>query len=193
MPCQTGFVKMIIRPLVQSDLSEILQFADKNVGLGYFSMTELLEIFKKSQKNGKMCSLVLSDGNTIQGMRLSYPPGNWEHGKGHGLSPAKWPHPLAETAYFQSLFLAPQVQAQGWGGKLSKAAIDILKEVGARGVVCHAWKESPHNSSVRYLEGIGFQSMAEYPKYWRDVQYNCTRCKRPPCQCTAVEMYLELK
>jgi ribosomal protein S18 acetylase RimI-like enzyme len=186
-------MKMIIRPLVESDLSEILQFADKNVGLGYFSMTELLEIYKKSLKDGKMCSLVLSDGNEIQGMRLSYPPGNWQHGKGHGLSPQKWPRPLSETAYFQSLFLAPPVQAQGWGGRLSRAAMQVLKEVGAKGIVCHAWKESPHNSSVRYLEGIGFQRMAEYPKYWRDVQYNCTRCKRPPCQCTAVEMYLELK
>jgi ribosomal protein S18 acetylase RimI-like enzyme len=183
----------IIRPLTESDLPEILKFADQNVGLGYFSISELQEIYRRSAKDNKVCSLLLTDGSEILGMRLSYPPGNWEHGKGKGLSPLKWPYPISETAYFQSLFLAPKVQAQGWGGKLSREAIKILKEIGSKGIVCHAWKESPHNSSVRYLEGLGFQSVAEYPKYWREVQYNCTRCKKPPCQCTAVEMYLELK
>ena len=184
---------MIIRPIVESDLPELLVFTDKNVGEGYYTSTELNDIYRRSQSKGKMCSLVLTDGQEILGMRLSYPPGNWQSGKGKGLSPDKWPHPLSETAYFQSLFLVSSVQGKGWGGKLSEAAIGVLREVGAKGIVCHAWKESPHNSSVRYLAGIGFQSIHEYPKYWRDVQYNCTRCKRPPCQCTAVEMYLELK
>jgi GNAT superfamily N-acetyltransferase len=126
-------------------------------------------------------------------MRLTYPPGQWEHGKGHGLEPRKWPHAISETGYFQSLFLASDLQGHGWGGKISQAALAILKETGAKGVVCHSWKESPNNSSTRYLLKLGFTPVADHPLYWKDVDYNCTRCLKPPCQCTAQEMYLDLE
>ena len=186
-----------MEPLARRDLGLLKEFTDRTIGAGYYSEKELEEIFDKSEseKSGsaKMCSLLLRDpSGEILGVRFTYPPGRWSRGKGEGLNPSRWPHPIEQTAYFQSLFLSDKVQGQGWGSKLSNASIGILKTVGARGAVCHSWKESPFNSSSKYLEKMGFQKIAEHPLYWQHVDYNCTRCLKPPCQCTAVEMYLDI-
>ena len=176
------------------DLPAVKRFTDREIGENYYSAEELNDVFRRSQFKGVMCSLVLeNEDGEVCGMRLTYPPGQWEHGKGKGLLPAKWPHRLEETAYFQSLFLSSKLQGQGWGGKMSQRALSILREIGAKGVVCHSWKESPNNSSTRYLLKLGFKSVADHPLYWSDIDYNCTRCLKPPCQCTAQEMYLDLE
>jgi ribosomal protein S18 acetylase RimI-like enzyme len=183
-----------MRELEQGDLEPLRHFTDREIGAGYYSAEELTDIFARSGAAGVMCSLVLinQDGE-IGAVRFSYPPGTWDHGKGHGLHPEKWPHAQNQTGYFQSLFIAANLQGQGWGGKLSLASLDRLKKTGAKGVVCHSWMESPNNSSTKYLLKLGFQVVAEHPLYWKDVDYNCTRCLRPPCQCTALEMYLDLE
>jgi len=190
MPNQGHYV---IEELKLSDLPALKQFTDREIGSGYYTEAEIEEIFRKSQKNGHMCSFVLKKNDEIFGVRFTYPPGNWSHGKGDGLSVDKWPFSLQDTAYFQSLFLSSKVQGQGWGGKLSAQAIQVLKEIGAKGIVCHSWKESPNNSSSKYLEKMGFEKIAEHPLYWQYVNYNCTICGKPPCQCTAIEMYLKLE
>jgi N-acetylglutamate synthase-like GNAT family acetyltransferase len=188
-----------IVPLEHADLVALKAFTDRTIGEGYYSAKELEEIFEKSSaddRDGKrhMCSLLLrGDAGEILGVRFSYPPGKWSKGKGEGLNPAAWPRKVETTGYFQSLFLSDKVQGQGWGAKLSLASIAVLKKIGASGVVCHSWKESPFNSSSKYLEKMGFQKIAEHPLYWQHVNYNCTRCLKPPCLCTAVEMYLDIE
>lgn len=192
---------LTIQNLRREDLPRLQVFTDRAIGKGYYSLQELEDIYERSHAVGRdglehMCSLVLRDGDEILGVRITYAPGKWDHGKGegenHGLHVDRWPHPLSETGYFQSLFLADEVQGEGWGPKLSLTSIEQLKKLGARGVVCHSWKESPHNSSVRYLEKLGFAKIAEHPLYWQHVNYNCPRCGPPPCQCTAIEMYLDI-
>lgn len=201
-PSTIGSKVLRIEPLEHRDLGRLKEFTDRTIGAGYYSEKELEEIFEKSvaanlepRKSGsaQMCSLLLRDlDGEILGVRFTYPPGRWSRGKGEGLNSSKWPHTIEETAYFQSLFLSDKIQGQGWGSKLSYASIEVLKTVGAKGVVCHSWKESPFNSSSKYLEKMGFQKIAEHPLYWQHVNYNCTRCLKPPCQCTAVEMYLDI-
>ncbi|HRK07167.1 MAG TPA: GNAT family N-acetyltransferase [Pseudobdellovibrionaceae bacterium] len=189
-----------IRALRAEDLEALRRFTDQAIGEGYYSLDEVREVLRRSTLNGEVFTLVLvrPDEATgqlekIVGARLTYPPGQWNHGKGKGLSPAAWPHPLQRTAYFQSLFLADELRGQGWGGRLSRAAIQLLRQkTSTLGIVTHSWKESPDNSSTRYLQKLGFQKITEYPEYWRDVDYNCTRCLKPPCLCTAQEMYLDL-
>lgn len=182
-----------IRPFKKEDLEAIRQFTDREIGAGYYTTKELQEIFEKSSKNGTMCSLLLeNEFNEIMAVRISYPPNQWKHGKGKALRSEKWPHLLEQTAYFQSLFIANELQGQGWGGRLSQESLYVLKEIGAKGVVCHSWKESPNDSSTRYLKKLGFELIEEHPEYWKDVDYNCTRCGKPPCKCTAQEMYLDL-
>lgn len=183
-----------IRPLEIGDLSAVQVFTDQEIGAGYYSKQELEGIFKRSQKNGEMFTLVLENADgAIKGIRITYPPGQWEHGKGKGLEPHKWPQDFKDTAYFQSLFLSNDVQAQGWGGRMSLAAIELLRKAGTKGIVCHSWKESPNNSSTRYLVKLGFEFISEHKEYWKDLDYNCSRCLKPPCRCTAQEMYLDLQ
>lgn len=181
-----------IRPLLKSDLPAIKELTDQTIGLNYYSLTELEEIYEKSQFQTQMCTLILEMDGKIEGVRITYPPGQWNHGKGQGLNPNQWPHPMEKMAYFQSLFITEPLTGLGYGKELSLEAIKILRSIGARGVVCHSWKESPHNSSGRYLRSLGFQLIATHPLYWNKVDYTCSRCGKP-CLCTAEEMVLDLK
>lgn len=181
-------MSMFIRPLAESDLNQVKIFTDKEIGLNYFSLEELSEILKKSELDGIMCSFVLKDEkNIIQGLRLAYPPGAWTKGKGKKLRSDLWKVPSDKVGYFQSLFVSEKAQGEGWGPKLSDAALESFKKLGTLAVVTHAWKESPNNSSIRYLTKFGFESVATHPEYWIDVDYECVLDGKP-CRCTAEEM-----
>jgi GNAT superfamily N-acetyltransferase len=183
-----------LRAILENDLENIRLFTDREIGAGYYSAKEVADIFKRSINNGITCSFLLEDeSQQIKGIRLSFPPRQWQSGKGRGLQPRTWPHAIEDTAYFQSIFLASDVQGKGWGAKLSQAALKALRQTGALGIVCHSWKESPNDSSGRYLRKLGFALITEYADYWHDVPYNCSRCGKPPCKCTAQEMYLNLE
>lgn len=179
---------MEIRPLREEDLSHVKDFCDRAIGDNYYTLEELQRIYAQSRIGDVMCSYVLVDGDLIRGIRMTYPPGKWTHGKGKGLNPQLWRVSLENTAYFQSLFVELSLSGQGWGSRLSQASIETLKGLKARAIVAHSWKESPNDSSGRYLRGLGFEFVAAHPLYWKDVNYNCTRCLKPPCQCTAEEM-----
>lgn len=179
---------MQIRPLQLDDLPQIKKFTDVTIGENYFSAEELKECYRKSLLNGVMYSFVLVDDHgKVCGVRLAYPPGAWSKGKGAKLHPELWKVPQEKAGYFQSLFISPEVQGGGWGPKLSDAVIELFKKIGTEAIVTHAWKESPNNSSIRYLSKFGFEAVATHPDYWIDVDYVCTR-DRKPCRCTAVEM-----
>lgn len=179
---------MKMRPLVSGDLAAIQAFTDRTIGQGYYSSAELADILQRSTKNGVVFSLLLEDEQgEVRGIRITYPPGQWSHGKGHGLCPEKWNSPLSETAFFQSLFIEPSLTGQGWGKQLSLESMRLLKAAGTKAVVCHSWKESPGDSSGKYLRSMGFATVATHPLYWKDVDYTCTRCGKP-CLCTAEEM-----
>lgn len=185
---------MILRPFLLTDVPQVKAFTDLCIGTGYYSKNELIENQKKSVlKNGDISSFILIDEttNTVKGLRLAFPPGNWSHGKGSAQRADLWPHSIDQTAYFQSLFLSSDVQGQGLGPQLSEMSLDLFRKNHVKGVATHSWKESPNNSSVKYLESLGFKKITEHPLYWIDVDYVCTRDGKP-CRCTAIEMYLEL-
>lgn len=165
---------MIIRPLTHTDITAAQVFTDRVIGSGYFSACELEDIVQRSCKNGQSCSLVLEDeAGRLRGLRITFPPGNWQHGKGgaesaaHGLTLKLWKAELQKTAYFQSLFVDPELTGQGWGKRLSLKSMEALKSLGAQAVVCHSWVESPHDSSRRYLRSLGFEKVATHPLYWK--------------------------
>lgn len=179
---------MYIRKLELNDLESVRVFTDKGIGKNYFSAEELRANFEKSSFAGVMCSFVLvDDADQIMGLRLAYPPGAWSKGKGNKLRPDLWNVPIEKVGYFQSLFLSDEAQGLGFGPKLSDAAILAFKELGALAVVTHAWKESPNNSSIKYLKRFGFEIIATHKHYWIDVDYECSLDGKP-CKCTAEEM-----
>lgn len=183
---------MKIENFQESHIQGVLQLTNEIIGPGYYHYNELLTFHKKSLWKNFNSSMVLVESRQVLGVRLSFPPGNWEQGKGNRLSPRRWPHPKNETAYFQSVLVSPQVRHQGWARELSLQSMQELKKMGAKGIVCHSWVESPGDGSRIYLKKLGFQSINCYPEYWKNVDYLCTRCGKP-CFCTAEEMYRDLE
>lgn len=184
-------VQYSIRNFEVKDIEAVKLLADQEIGQNYYSISELKTIQNQSVKASVNCSFVLTIRGEIKAFRLSYPPGNWSNGKGKGLSLDQLPYSLTEIGYFQSLFVHKDYQRQGFGRKLSDQSITALKKLGTKGILCHSWKQSPANSSQRYLVSMGFEYIAEHPDYWINVDYTCPRCGKP-CHCTAQEMFLDL-
>jgi GNAT superfamily N-acetyltransferase len=174
------------------DAGAVALLADSTIGVGYYTEAAVLEYLARSTTSAGVFSFVAEAGGRLVGFRFALPPGRWDSGRGEGLSPSRWPAPLDAAAYLQSAFVDPAFTGLGVGRRMTRQAIDALRGAGARVVVAHSWKESPHNSSFRYLSRLGFVPVAEYPRYWREVDYECSLDGRP-CQCTAVEMVLDLR
>jgi GNAT superfamily N-acetyltransferase len=180
--------ELTLREIREGDIVAMKVFCDRAIGVNYYSVAELEDILKRScSANGVMCSFVLLRGDEVVGVRFTYPQDQWKKGKGQGLRTDLWKTEIKDVAYFQSLFLAPEIQGKGHGQKVSLASLEALKKAGAKAVVTHAWQESPNDSSRRYLAKLGFKLVAVHPRYWFDVDYECTRCGKP-CVCTADEM-----
>lgn len=186
-------MKLFIRPAEIRDAKALTVFADAFIGPGYYTEKELEEKIHQSEMNSVMCSFVLEDRESgqILGLRLTFPPGNWSHGKGSGLHTDKWNIPIENVGCFQSLFLSSEISGQGWGPKMSLTSLSALRRLGALAVVAQSWVESPYSSSRRYLERLGFKTVGFHPRYWYHLNYECPLCGRP-CLCTAEEMLLIL-
>lgn len=174
-------------------IEAVEKLSDEVIGPGYYFRENLLESLEKSKKGENTASLVLvGDHGEVLGFRLTYPPSDWLKEKREDqVRPDLWKVNPDSVAYFKTIFISPKLKGQGWGSKLSMASIEKLRHMGAKAVLCHSWKESPNNSSMRYLEKIGFQSLVEYPEYWKEVDYHCVRCGKP-CLCTATELVFYL-
>ncbi|PIP91675.1 MAG: GNAT family N-acetyltransferase [Bdellovibrionales bacterium CG12_big_fil_rev_8_21_14_0_65_38_15] len=173
-----------VRSLRDNDLEQIKQFTDQWIGNDYYDLNSIRTILLQS----KGCSLGAFRDGHLGAVRLTLAPGTWVEEFDRGLTPSKWKIPANQMAYFKSLFVAKDFQANGLGVHLSLESIELLKMLGAKGIICHSWLESPNNSSQRYLSKLGFEAVAEFPKFWFPIDYDCTRCAPKRCECTAMEM-----
>jgi len=175
-------------------IPEILVFADEYIGPRYYDESSLKEILSLSKNGLPSTCLGLLDESSgkIVALRISFPPGTWMEHYCEGTLKENWGFPENEVGYFKSLFLAPKFRGRGLGPFLSETATDRMKAHGAKAILVHSWKESPHNASLRYLTKMGFNVVGEHPLYWNKVDYDCAGCKVFPCTCTAVEMILEI-
>lgn len=181
--------KFTIVPFEKKFIFEAKGFTDTQIGQDYYSVSEMTENQEKSKTSTNEITsfLLLDSSEKIQGIRLAYPAGNWAHGKGKKLRPELWPFPIESAGYFQSLFISEVARGQGFGPKLSEMSLQIFRKLDHKGVITHCWKESPGNTSLKYLVEFGFTPIVEHPDYWIDVDYVCTRDGKP-CRCTAIEM-----
>lgn len=180
---------MNFRPIKKSDIDNIKNFTDRWIGEGYYNLEELEEAFELSLFEKETCSFLAENNKTeLVGVRLSFAPGKWMEKFPETTSPYYWKVDSQKVAYFKSLFVGEQFQGLGVGRTLSQKSLESLQKMGAVGVVCHSWLESPGNSSQRYLRKMNFQPVKEHPKFWYQVDYLCTRCRPARCECTALEM-----
>lgn len=183
--------------MCRTDIALVSAFADRTIGDRYYPEDEVAEYLARAtveRPDGPITTAYVAEtDDALVGFRLVMPPGRWDQGRGNGLTPDRWPHALAQTAYFQSCFVDPACTGAGIGRRLAYAAMDDLRRLGAQAIAVHSWKESPNDSSRRYLVKLGFTPIAEHPQYWADVDYLCAGCKVQPCTCTAIEMVLDLE
>jgi predicted N-acetyltransferase YhbS len=180
-----------IRAMTSADSAAVSALADRLVGDAYYTPEIVDETLRRATQEGQVYAYVAEGEEGLMAFRFVLPPGHWDHGRGSALAPERWPAALTETAYFQSCFVAHEVMGQGIGRRLGHRALADLKASGARAVVAHSWKESPHGSSLRYLSRLGFMPVAEHAEYWVDVDYTCALDGKP-CRCTAIEVVLDL-
>ena len=209
--------RVLVRDMTPADAEAVSRLADRLVGQGYYPTALVLEYLARgATAAGPLASVAVlppaspalrdatepavpalaeaictADGAALVGFRFAFAPGRWEEGRGDGLTPDRWPAGLDQTAYFQSCFVDDAVMGQGVGRRLAARTLDRLRAVGARAVVAHSWKESPHGSSRRYLTRLGFRAVAEHVDYWSGIDYVC-KLDGAPCRCTAIEMVLDL-
>ena len=173
------------------DADAVSELADICIGPGYYPPQTVREYLTRSTTDQRCLAYVADAGPSIVAFRFVLPPGRWSHGRGDGLSEDRWPGPKARAAYFQSCFVHPDAMGQGLGKQLAKLAFDDLAAIDTDFIVAHSWKESPHDSSQRYLRALGFEAVAEHPDYWMNIDYVCKRDGKP-CRCTAIEMVKRL-
>ena len=91
-----GAIACEIHELKMADLPELKRFTDREIGAGYYSERELIEIFERSWRQGRTASLVLKHEDRICGL----PSGSMEPGQ------RQWPHAkaLALSAVGHRLF-----------------------------------------------------------------------------------------
>lgn len=179
------------RPLHEKWSEEIIKLADTLVGKDYYTHEIIADQIVRSTWKGQQLSFLAFENKQLIGFRFTSAPTQWTHGRGEALSPHLWPYPQEETAYFQSCFIALDSMGKGIGKGLSQESLRVLRQEKVALVAAHSWKESPHNSSFRYLTKLGFRPLIEYPDYWKEVDYICS-LDGSPCRCTAIEMVLEL-
>lgn len=185
------YVKSVkIEGLSPHHLTQLKDVSDQWIGSDYFSLDSLKQ-FASPNRDENLSLVLLDSENQICGFRLTekFP---FESGLINKCHEDLWPFSIQRAAYFKSLFIKPEWTGVGLGLRLSQASIERARQQDFEGIFCHSWKESPHQSSVRYLQKLGFVEIAEHPLFWSDVNYHCTRCGNPPCQCTAIEMIKEL-
>ncbi|MBT3980663.1 MAG: GNAT family N-acetyltransferase [Bacteriovoracaceae bacterium] len=178
-------------PLDLSRAEKIVSFCDRTIGDNYYSTDDIGDIYRRSILGGRNCSFLAICDLEIVGIRFSYAPNCWLD-LPLAVTPDKWNVEKPKVAYFKSLFIDPSFQCRGIGKSLSSMSIEMMKEMGARAIVCHSWLESPGSSSLKYLKSMGFSKVASHPKFWHHIDYQCVRCKPEKCVCTAIEMILSL-
>ncbi|OUR96871.1 hypothetical protein A9Q84_11075 [Halobacteriovorax marinus] len=177
-----------ILPIEIDDVDEVLAFTDKWIGKNYYDKQELLDILHMGIRDGLNASLKAVVSGQLAGIRISLAPGNWIKPTSRGLTKDLWNVESDSMAYFKSLFVSGDFQKIGIGRALSSESIRVLGEMGAKGVLCHSWLESPGNSSQKYLLSFGFQPVKEHKLFWSVIDYVCTKCGPSKCSCTAIEM-----
>jgi len=143
------------RQLQLKDYPALLQLANLVHGAGYLDQDGLAYYHQLGIKQGVDASFVAYAAEQLVGFRLVWSAGHWQPDL--WCSPALWPVPLAEVAYFKCNTIAPAWQGHGIGGELMQRSVAALQAQGAKAGVAHLWRQSPGNAAVRYFTKQGGQ------------------------------------
>ena len=161
-------MKLSLQPLSIEFIPQVVELSDREFGKGYHTKDRLK---KWIQSDGGEYSLVLMDEQkNLYGFRITFPAGSWLHLMKGKCETKLWNMTPESVAYFKSILISRQIRGQGWGSRLSEKTIKMLRDIKNTAIVCHSWKESPNNLSVRYLKKLGFKPIAEHKNFWSDMK-----------------------
>lgn len=187
-----------IRFLREKDFDQVIKLGNSIFGNGYLSQEVMVDILKKSVKDGRNCSFTLSlnDGTgkeRIIGFRLTYAPGQWIDSYPFDLSKEEWGFDPEKVAYMKSNALDAEFRGLGFGRMLLDQSVSACRKVGAKAAVAHIWMNSPGNSAYNYFKRAGGREVKVYPAYWDNLHSEeapCIHCGTK-CICPAAEMIID--
>jgi ribosomal protein S18 acetylase RimI-like enzyme len=182
-------MEYIIREISVFDIQKVIDFADKWIAKNHFKRMQLRDFLMKGIREDINASFLALDNEKVIGLRLTFAPGEWIN-EDHELtlSPHLWHIDKDSVAYLKSLFIDKEYQGMGIGKILSEKSISAVKAMGAKGIVCHSWVESPRNLSRKYLDKMNFKAINLHENFWSFKDHTCAKCTPRQCECSACEM-----
>ncbi|MCF4009660.1 GNAT family N-acetyltransferase [Rheinheimera sp. UJ63] len=182
-----------ILPLTIKHFDQVTQLANEVHGAGYMDNEKLAVMQQQGIYQGLNASFVALAAQQVLGYRLSFAAGQWQPDE--WCSCERWPVAVSTMAYFKSVAVSPKLQGQGIGQRLLQQSSLVLKQQGARAGLAHLWRESPHNSAVRYFSKAGGELLKIHANRWQALSYQGYAC--PVCEgiccCSAAEMVIVFK
>lgn len=181
----------MIYPINPADFAAVVTLANHVHGAGYLTEKALADMVQQGIKQQLSACFLAKIAQRVVGYRISFAAGQWQPDK--WCSPSAWPVAIEDMAYFKSVAVHPDMQAQGIGQALLQRSIQVLKQQGAKAGLAHLWCQSPHNSAVRYFSKAGGQLINRHENRWQHLSaqgYHCPRCGKVCC-CSAAEMVLQ--
>ena len=191
----------------------MMRLEDAEYGVGWSTAEQIAERCRGGCGLVALCrSGVLEDAgaefrcgdDSVVGMRLFAPPGQWRPGECSDMAPCsveRW-----RELGFVSLALARAVvvhraaQGRGIGERLMKESFRRARDVhGADGMVVHVWAPSPGATALakKRREGVTLVEVARHSEAWRayslESGWTCLYCGPPPCRCECIECIYDLR
>ena len=173
-----------IREVFEAAIPEILQIADKELGNGYLSESDLT--------NPSGITYFSTEANVVTGFAFNRTVGTKEFLAVHPKLAERLNEARYETESFgllSAVVVKDYYQGKGIGTALTRKSLQWLEATGAPYALMTAWKGVSGIHIAKVARRTGFSGQFEVQEYWAEDSihkgYRCPDCGDPPCHCSA--------
>ncbi len=185
---------VVIRTISKRDIDKILTIADEEFGAGYLGADKLNQFLHQDKR--------VALGVYLEGHQAGYALAGVyaidEFLNGFDDSQRGYLKNLDKhqtIGFRHQTAVNRKYQSRGTGIKLFDATNQWLESKDPDVLVSVVWQKNVTNRVEKLLERNGFVLQEAIPGFWSEdslsKQYNCQRCGKPPCRCTA-KVYLKI-
>jgi len=177
---------MILLPLKEEHLLDIIQLSNTEFGIGYLS----IDYLKSHINSDKHIAYIIIKNKQIAGFTLIDILTPLEL-KNYVLKNSNWFYDYFKEfnliAVRKQTIISKDFQNQGLGFKLIKQSIAKIKSNVTLSIV---WDKGENTYLRNVLLKNNFSEIKSIPNYWRNdslfKNYNCSSCGKPPCKCGVI-------